>query len=53
MLLNKTGIAYHQWLKLDVAEKYYRLSIKANPHYAEAINNLGTIYYARQSYRGR
>lgn len=52
ILLNKTGIAYHQWLKLDAAEKYYRLSIKANPHYAEAINNLGTILYARRSYRG-
>ena len=51
ILLNKTGIAYHQMLQLDVAEKYYRLSIKANPHYAEAINNLGTIAYARKNYR--
>ena len=51
VLLNKTGIAYHQMLQLDVAEKYYRLSVKANPHYAEAINNLGTIYFAHKSYR--
>ena len=51
ILLNKTGIAYHQMLKLDVAEKYYRLSVKANPHYAEAINNLGTIYFSHHSYR--
>jgi tetratricopeptide (TPR) repeat protein len=51
ILLNKTGIAYHQMLQLDVAEKYYRLSVKANPHYAEAINNLGTIYFSRKSYR--
>jgi tetratricopeptide (TPR) repeat protein len=51
VVLNKTGIAYHQMLQLDAAEKYYRLSIKANPHYAEAINNLGTVYYARKSYR--
>lgn len=49
--LNKTGIAYHQMLQLDAAEKYYRLAVRANPHYAEAINNLGTIYYARKSYR--
>src|SRR5277367_6691917 len=28
ILLNKTGIAYHQMLQLDVAEKYYRLSVK-------------------------
>ena len=51
ILLNKTGIAYHQMLELDVAKKYYERSIKANPHYAEAINNLGTIYYAKKSYR--
>ncbi len=51
IVLNKTGIAYHQMLQLDVAEKYYRLSVKANPHYAEAINNLGTIYFSHKSYR--
>lgn len=51
ILLNKTGIAYHQMLQFDVAEKYYRLSIRANPHYPEAINNLGTIYFSRKSYR--
>jgi len=51
VLLNKTGIAYHQMLELPVAEKYYKLAIRANPHYAEAINNLGTIYYAVKSYR--
>lgn len=52
VLLNKTGIAYHQMLDLNTAEKYYRLSIRANPHYAEALNNLGTIYYTRKNYRG-
>ena len=51
ILLNKTGIAYHQMMELGTAEKYYRLAIKANPSYAEAINNLGTVYYARKSYR--
>ena len=51
ILLNKTGIAYHQMLELDVAKKYYERSIKANPRYAEAVNNLGTIYYAKKSYR--
>ena len=49
--LNKTGIAYHQMLNLPMAEKYYRLAIKANPHYPEAQNNLGTIYFAEKSYR--
>lgn len=51
ILLNKTGIAYHQMLDLRTARKYYQLATKANPHYAEAINNLGTVYYASKSYR--
>jgi tetratricopeptide (TPR) repeat protein len=51
VLLNKTGIAYHQMLELSVAEKYYRQAIKANPNYSEAVNNLGTVYYARKSFR--
>lgn len=51
VLLNKTGIAFHQMLQFNTAEKYYRRSLKVDPNYAEAINNLGTIYYARKSYR--
>jgi tetratricopeptide (TPR) repeat protein len=51
VLLNKTGIAYHQMLQLDLAEKYYRLSLRVDPQYAEAVNNLGTVYYAKKSYR--
>jgi len=51
VLLNKTGIAYHQMLQLGLAEKYYRLAVRQDPKYAEAINNLGTVYYARKSYR--
>jgi tetratricopeptide (TPR) repeat protein len=51
VLLNKTGIAYHQMLELSPAEKYYRLAVRVNREYSEAINNLGTVYYARKSYR--
>ena len=51
VLLNKTGIAYHQMLQLNIAEKYYRLALRVDPKYAEAINNLGTVYYAKKSYR--
>jgi tetratricopeptide (TPR) repeat protein len=51
VLLNKTGIAYHQMLELGPAEKYYRLASRVNHEYSEAINNLGTVYYARKSYR--
>src|SRR5882724_8488188 len=43
VLLNKTGIAYHQLLEYSMADKYYRLAIRMNAEYAEAINNLGTI----------
>lgn len=51
VMLNKTGIAYHQMLQLNIAEKYYRLALRVDPKYAEAVNNLGTIYYAKKSYR--
>ncbi len=54
IMANKTGIAYHQLgdpADLDNARKFYAQAIKLNPKYAEAINNLGTIYYARKSYR--
>jgi tetratricopeptide (TPR) repeat protein len=50
-MLNKTGIAYHQMVQLNLAEKYYRLALRVDPQYAEAVNNLGTIYYAKKSYR--
>jgi tetratricopeptide (TPR) repeat protein len=51
VLHNKTGIAFHQLLQLNLAKKEYEQSIKLNPKYAEAINNLGAIYYGQKSYR--
>ena len=51
VILNKIGIAYHQMLQLDAAKKHYERAIKLNPKYSEAINNLGTICYAKKSYR--
>ena len=36
------GIAYQQLLEFASARKYYEKAIKANPKYAEAVNNLGT-----------
>jgi tetratricopeptide (TPR) repeat protein len=50
VLTNKIGIAFHQLLQLELAKKYYLAAIKIDPHYSEAINNLGTIYYAQKSY---
>jgi len=51
ILHNKEGIAYHQLLQLDQALKEYQQAVKLNPDYEEALNNIGTIYYAKKSYR--
>jgi tetratricopeptide (TPR) repeat protein len=51
ILLNKIGIAYHQLAQLDNARKSYEQAVKLKPDYVEAINNLGTIYYAKKSFR--
>jgi tetratricopeptide (TPR) repeat protein len=51
VLQNKLGIAYQQTNQLDNARKAYDRAIKLRPDYMEALNNLGTIYYARKSYR--
>jgi tetratricopeptide (TPR) repeat protein len=51
VLANKIGIAFHQLLLLDTAKKQYQRAIKLDPKYPEAINNLGTIYYAEKNYK--
>lgn len=51
VLHNKTGIAFHQMLDMENAKRAYERAIKLNPKYSEAINNLGTVHYARKSYR--
>jgi tetratricopeptide (TPR) repeat protein len=51
VITNKIGIAFHQLLLLDLAKKNYERAIKLDPKYGEAINNLGTVYYAKKSYR--
>jgi len=51
ILLNKIGIAYHQLNQLDQARKSYEQSIKVKPDYMEALNNLGTVYYAKKNPR--
>jgi tetratricopeptide (TPR) repeat protein len=51
IIWNKMGIAYHQMMELDLAKKHYERAIKLNPKYSEAVNNLGTIHYAKKSYR--
>ena len=51
VIWNKTGIAYHQLMQLDQARKCYEQAIKLKPNYMEALNNLGTVYYAKKSPR--
>lgn len=51
MLANKIGLAYHQMHLLGLAKKSYQRSIKLNPKYSDAINNLGTIFYSEKRYR--
>ncbi len=49
VVANKIGIAFHQLLQFDLAKKNYERAIKLDPKYSEAINNLGTIYYAQRA----
>lgn len=51
VVYNKIGIAYHQLMDFRTAERYYKLAIKKDKTYSEAVNNLGTIYYSNRSYR--
>jgi tetratricopeptide (TPR) repeat protein len=51
IIWNKIGIAYHQMMQLDIARRNYEKAIKLNPQYSEAVNNLGTVFYAHKNYR--
>ncbi|MGH9583253.1 MAG: tetratricopeptide repeat protein [Bryobacteraceae bacterium] len=51
VLANKIGIAFHELLQFNLAQKYYRRSMKLNPKYPQAVNNLGTIDYGRKKYK--
>jgi len=49
-LWNKLGIALHQQWELSGAMKFYQQAVKVNPRYADAQNNIGTIWYQRKKY---
>ncbi|MBV9266185.1 MAG: tetratricopeptide repeat protein [Acidobacteriaceae bacterium] len=51
VMLNKIGIAFQQMSRMDLAKKYYEQALRLDHEYAEAINNLGTVYYAERSYK--
>ncbi|HVH72283.1 MAG TPA: tetratricopeptide repeat protein, partial [Candidatus Dormibacteraeota bacterium] len=48
--LNKLGIAMHQQASLAQALKCYERAVKLDPTYADAQNNIGTIFYQRKKY---
>jgi tetratricopeptide (TPR) repeat protein len=50
-VLNKTGIAYHHLLAIDLAKRDYEKALLIKPNYPEAINNLGAAYFAEHDYR--
>jgi tetratricopeptide (TPR) repeat protein len=49
-VLNKIGIAYQQLGEDSLAERFYRRAMRADAKAAAAVNNLGTIEYARQRF---
>ncbi len=50
-LLNKIGMAYQQLGDEGKAERYYKRAWKVDKHFASAMNNLGTVEYARRRYK--
>jgi tetratricopeptide (TPR) repeat protein len=50
-ILNKTGIAYHHLLAMDLAKQDYEKALLIRPNYPEAINNLGAVYFAEHNFK--
>jgi tetratricopeptide (TPR) repeat protein len=50
-VLNKTGIAYHHLMAMDLAKQDYEKALLIRPDYPEAINNLGAVYFAERDFR--
>jgi tetratricopeptide (TPR) repeat protein len=51
VIWNKIGIAWHNLGEFSLARTNYEHALKVDKTYAEAINNIGTIYYAEKKYR--
>jgi tetratricopeptide (TPR) repeat protein len=47
---NKIGIANQQLFITDEARKSYEKALKLDPNYADALNNLGSVYYSMKQY---
>jgi tetratricopeptide (TPR) repeat protein len=51
VMWDKIGVAWHQLGDLGAARRAYEHAIKLDKKYADAINNVGTVYYAEKKYR--
>lgn len=49
-LWNKMGIAYQMLFNLKDATRCYRESLKLDPHNADVLNNLGTIFASQKQF---
>jgi len=47
---NELGISYHNQADLGPALKCYEKSKKLDSHYADPVNNIGTVWYERKKY---
>ncbi|HEX4136516.1 MAG TPA: tetratricopeptide repeat protein [Bryobacteraceae bacterium] len=50
VIWDKIGIAYHQIGDLNGAKKAYERALKIDKKYADAINNVGTVFYAEKKF---
>lgn len=50
VIANKIGVAYHHLFSLSEARKQYERALQLDPRYAEAMNNLGAIFYSEKKY---
>jgi len=47
---NELGISLHNQMELDAALKCYQKASKLDSHYADPVNNIGTIWYERKRF---
>jgi tetratricopeptide (TPR) repeat protein len=50
-LLNKVGIAYQQLDDWRSAERFYKKAGRADEHFSDPHNNLGTVEFSRKKYK--
>jgi tetratricopeptide (TPR) repeat protein len=51
VIWNKIGIAWHNLGNMALARASYEHAMKVDKTYAEAINNVGTVFYAEKKFR--